>query len=406
MKQNRKSDKVERQHQDPHDPLNRSASRGVRVLPRSSAFLRVFVVSPSRFACVPLRYRFLRVRPFSRIVSVVRAYRPTPCGARSAAQCRILSVLYAVPFSLIERIAPAVKSRVLRTPLLPSPWLSSLAGAEVWLKCENLQLTHSFKVRGPFAKFADVPGLKRVVAASAGNHGQGLAFAARAHGASCTIFVPRTIPAIKEAAIRSYGAELIKAPFDGYDDTETFARERIGDATWVSPFDDPHIIAGNGGTTALDILDELDGIDAFVLACGGGGMSIGVGVVARQLCPNTKVIGVNSEASPGMFVSRRDGRAHLKIDSQPTIAEGIEGGVAETTYRLGLKFIDDVVCVSEASIRRAVVDTLARERQLIEGSAAAAVAAVAERKFPRGCKRIVVVLSGGNIDLERVKSLL
>jgi threonine dehydratase len=314
--------------------------------------------------------------------------------------------MYDVPFSLIERVAPAVKSRVLRTPLLPSPWLSSLAGAEVWLKCENLQLTHSFKVRGPFAKFADVPGLKRVVAASAGNHGQGLAYAARAYGAGCTIYVPRTIAAVKENAIRSYGAELVKAPFDGYDETEAYARERVGDATWVSPFDDPHIIAGNGGTTALDILDELDAIDAFVLACGGGGMAIGVGVVARQLCPAAKVIGVNSEASPGMFLSRRDGHAHLKIDSKPTIAEGIEGGVAETTYRLGLKFIDDVVCVSEASIRRAVVDTLARERQLIEGSAAAAIAAVAERKFPGSCKRIVVVLSGGNIDLERVKGLL
>jgi len=313
-------------------------------------------------------------------------------------------VTYEIPYELIERVAPAVRANVRRTPLLHSAWLSKVTGGEVWLKCENLQITHSFKVRGPFAKFADVKGIKRVVAASAGNHGQGLAYAARAHGVPCTVIVPRTIPAVKEEKIREFGATVVKAPVDGYDDTEEFAKTQVGDATWVSPFDDPHIMAGNGGTTALEIIEDLRGIDTFVIPCGGGGVSIGVGAVARALCPGAKVIGVNSEASPGMWLSRRDGRAHLKVESKETIAEGIEGGVAETTYRLGLKYIDDVVCVSEAAIRRSVVDVLKHEGMLIEGSAAAAVAAVTERKAAGG--KTVVILSGGNIDLSRLKELL
>jgi threonine dehydratase len=312
-------------------------------------------------------------------------------------------VSYDVPYELIERVAPAVRARVRRTPLIRSEWLSGATGGDVWLKCENLQITGSFKVRGPFAKFAEVKGIRRAVAASAGNHGQGLAYAAREYGVPCTVVVPRGIPKVKEEKIRAYGAEVVKAPFDGYDDTEEFARKSAGDATWISPFDDPHIIAGNGGTTALEIAEELRGIDRFVMPVGGGGLAIGVGVVARALCPDAKVIGVNSEASPGMWLSRRDGRAHLRVDSKETIAEGLEGGVAETTYRLGLKFIDDVVCVGEPGIASAVVQTLKHERMLIEGSAAVAVAALLKMKAPG---RAVVILTGANVDLDRAKRLL
>lgn len=309
---------------------------------------------------------------------------------------------YDVTYELIERVAPAVRARVRRTPLIRSEWLSAATGGEVWLKCENLQITSSFKVRGPFAKFAEVAGIRRVVAASAGNHGQGLAYAARAYGIACTVVVPRGIPKVKEEKIRAYGADVVKAPFDGYDDTEEFARKSVGDATWVSPFDDPHIIAGNGGTTALEIVEELRGIERFVMPVGGGGLAIGVGVVARALCPGATVIGVNSEASPGMWLSRRDGRAHLKVDSKETIAEGIEGGVAETTYRLGLKTIDDVVCVSEPEVASALVQTLKHEKMLIEGSAAVAVAAVLKMR----AAKTVVILSGSNIDMERLRRLI
>jgi len=217
------------------------------------------------------------------------------------------------------------------------------------------------------------------------------------------IFVPRTVPQVKADRIAALGARLVKAPFDTFDPTQEYARERLDGALWVSAYDDPDVIAGNGGTTALEIFEE-GLVDAIVVPCGGGGLAIGAGVVAHR--HGAKVIGVNTEASPGMWLSRRDGRAHLSVDSKPTIAEGIEGGVAETTYRLGLRFIDDVVAVSEASIGRAVAETHRREGMAIEGSAAAAVAAVVEGLIPRNLGRIVVVLTGGNIDPGRLESLL
>jgi len=311
---------------------------------------------------------------------------------------------YDVDFELVERVTPAVRARVRRTRLVRSAWLSEVRGGEVLLKCEHEQITGSFKVRGPFAKLAEAR-LARVVAASAGNHGMGLAYAAREHAIPCTIYVPRTVPAVKEEKIRALGAELVKAPFDSYDPTEEYARSRSEGALWVSPFDDPHIIAGNGGTTAMEIFEEAGAVDAVILPCGGGGLAIGVGVVARRLAPGAAVIGVNSEASPGMWLSRRDGRAHLRVDSKPTIAEGIEGGVSETTYRLGLRFIDDLIAVSEEAIARAVVEMRRREGMTIEGSAAAGVAAVVEGRVARDRKRIVVVLTGGNIDPARLQDL-
>jgi threonine dehydratase len=311
---------------------------------------------------------------------------------------------YDIDFAAIERIAPEVRRRVRRTRLVRSAWLSELRGGEVLLKCEHEQLTGSFKVRGPFAKLAENRPA-RVVAASAGNHGMGLAHAAREHGIPCTIFVPRTVPAVKEEKIRALGAELVKAPFDSFDPTEEYARARSEGALWVSPFDDPDIIAGNGGTTALEIFEDAGPVDAVVLPCGGGGLAIGVGVAARRLAPGASVIGVNSEASPGMWLSRRDGRAHTRVDSKPTIAEGIEGGVSESTYRLGLRFIDDVIVVPESAIARAVVEMRRREGMTIEGSAAAAVAAILERRVPPERKRIVVVLTGGNIDPDRLQRL-
>jgi threonine dehydratase len=312
----------------------------------------------------------------------------------------------AVDFDLVERVMPLVRPRVQRTPLVRSEWLSKARGGEVWLKCENRQTTGSFKVRGPFAKLLDAGAPPDgVVAASAGNHGLGLAHASRELSVRCRIFVPRTIPEVKERKIRDLGAELVKAPFDGYDDTEAYARERAGNALWVSPYDDPHIMAGNGGTTAIEILEEVERFDAVVVPCGGGGLAIGLGVVLRRVLPDAAVIGVNSEASPGMWLSRREHRAHERLESRPTIAEGIEGGVSANAYRLGLKYIDDVVCVSEDDIARAVVETRRESGEAIEGSAGAAVAALLGGKVPRERQRLVVVLTGSNIDAGRLAEL-
>jgi threonine dehydratase len=309
---------------------------------------------------------------------------------------------YEVSLETVLRVSPWVRARVKRTRLVKSEWLSALHGGEVWLKYENEQETGSFKVRGAVAKLASAKP-DRVASASAGNHGLGLAWASREAGVACTIFVPRTVPRVKAERIEALGATLVKAPFDTFDPTQDYARERLDGALWVSAYDDPDVIAGNGGTTALEIFEEGP-VDALVVPCGGGGLAIGAGIVAHR--HGAKVIGVNSEASPGMWLSRRDGRAHVRVDSKPTIAEGIEGGVAESTYRLGLEFIDDVVTVPESAIGRAVAETHRREGVAVEGSAAAAVAAVVEGRIPRNLGRIAVVLTGGNIDPGRLESLL
>lgn len=311
-----------------------------------------------------------------------------------------------VTFERAQRAAAAVRGVVRRTPLIPSERLSEIAGAEVFLKCECFQVTGSFKVRGPVALLEAETSIRAVAAASAGNHGLGLAWAARRRGIPCTVFVPRTVAAVKSEKIQALGARLLVSPHDGYDDTEAWARERAGSATWVPAFDHPWIMAGNGGTTALEIVEDLDDVDAFVVPVGGGGLAVGLGVVVRRLAPGATILGVNTEASPAMFESRRRQQAVTRLDPVETIAEGLEGGISENSYRLGLETIDDVITVSEASIRQAVVDTLKHDRLLIEGSAAAAVAAITQGRLPCGRKRVVVVLTGSNIDASRLKSLL
>ena len=261
----------------------------------------------------------------------------------------------------IHRIRPVVSQHTRRTPLVHSHSLSALAGCEVYLKCENLQLTGSFKLRGAIAEVAELDDDTRrrgVFAASAGNHGQGLALAAQRFGVPCTVVVPRSVPRVKEEAIRGHGAIVRKAPFDGYDDTQAWMHEHADefDGTFVSAFEGVGVMAGNGGTLGLEIVEDVPELDAIVVPCGGGGCVVGVGAVVHAMHPATRVIAVNTDASPGMWLSRRDGRAHVHVDSAPTIAEGLEGGVGPEQFELGRQLIDDVVLVEEAAIRRAVVD--------------------------------------------------
>jgi threonine dehydratase len=316
-----------------------------------------------------------------------------------------------IDYKLVENVREYVSGMCVRTPCLPSEWLSQLTGGQVWLKCENLQHTGSFKIRGPLAKLPWLSKDERlagVLCASAGNHGKGLAWAAKHYGIRCTVCVPANIPDNKEKAIRRYGAHLVKTKCDNYDETEVFAKQlaqKTG-ATWVSPYDDPHIQAGNGGTTAQEVFEDLPKLDALVVPVGGGGLAIGMGVVARERAPKLKVLGVNTDASPGMWLSRKDKKAHLRVDGKPTIAEGLEGGVSENTYQLGLKYIDDLLVVKEESLKKAIAEMLRRHRMAIEGSAAASVAAIMEGLVPKSYRRICVVLTGSNIDASRVKSIV
>jgi threonine dehydratase len=304
----------------------------------------------------------------------------------------------------IRRAAERITGRVRRTPLLRSEWLSGIHGGEVWLKCENLQRTGSFKIRGALAAIGE----RGVIAASAGNHGLGLATAARWKGVPCTIVVPRGIPGVKEEKLRKTGARVIKSPYDGYDDTEAWAREQNSSLgmEWISAYDHPDVIAGNGGTTALEIFEERPDLDAVVAPCGGAGLAIGLGVAARAVSPRTRVIAVNTDASPALWASWRDGRAHTRYESSPTVAEGLEGGVSQINFERSRQFVDDVVVVRESAIKAAVGDVARHECLIIEGSAAAGVAAILEGRVSRELRRVALVLTGGNIDPSRLASLL
>jgi threonine dehydratase len=310
---------------------------------------------------------------------------------------------------LVRRVRDLIAPHVRRTPLLRSDWLSSLSGGEVYLKCENLQVTGSFKVRGGLAAVAllDPEARSRgVVTASAGNHGLGLAHASSVFGISCKVVVSQTVPKVKEDGIRALGAEVIRAPHVGYDATQAWTLSRLDDlgGTYVSAFEDSAVMAGNGGTTFLEVDEEIDDLEAMVVPCGGGGMVCGVGMMAHDLRPDLQVIGVNTDASPGMWLSRRDGRAHLEVESAPTIAEGIEGGVGELTYDLGRTLIDDMIVVREKALRRSVADVARYERMIVEGAGAAGVAALVEGALHG--RKVCVFLTGANIDTELLYSLL
>lgn len=315
-----------------------------------------------------------------------------------------------IDLKLVEHVREFVTGMAIRTPCLPSEWLSSVLGTQVWLKCENLQHTGSFKIRGPLARLPWLSKEERlagVLCASAGNHGKGLSWAAKHYGIRCTVCVPKTLPENKEKAIKRYGAQLVRTKFDGFDETQDFAlalAKKTG-AVFISPYDDPHIQAGNGGTTMLEILEDVPKADCVVIPCGGGGLAVGAGVVARAKESRAKIVAVNTDASPAMALSRKEDRAFVKMPYKPTIAEGLEGGISEGTFELGKKFIDDVLVVREGRLRAGIAELLRRHRMAVEGSAAVGLVAAMDGMLPKGSKRVVVVLTGSNIDGARLKDI-
>jgi len=315
-------------------------------------------------------------------------------------------------FKFVEHVRGYVSGLALRTPVVPSEWLAEAYGSSVYLKCENLQHTGSFKVRGALARFPWLSKEQRmmgVLCASAGNHGKGLAWAAKHYGVHCTVCVPKSIPENKEKAIKRFGAQVVRTEFASYDETEKYAIElaKKTGRVWVSPYDDDHVQAGNGGTTALEIFEDMTKKpDAIVVPVGGGGLAIGMGVVARELSPKTKIIGVNTDASPGMWLSRKEKKAQTTMNSKPTIAEGLEGGVSERAYEMALKYVDDVVVIKESHLKKTVAEMLRRHRVAIEGSAAVGPQAILEGLIPKGLRRICVVITGSNIDTKRLKEVV
>ena len=273
---------------------------------------------------------------------------------------------------------------------------------ELYLKPENLQITGSFKVRGSAYKIAmlsDDEKKRGVIACSAGNHAQGVALAATKNGISSLICLPDSAPISKVEATKGFGAEvcLVEGCYDDAYQKALELRDSKG-YTFVHPFDDENVIAGQG-TIALEILNELDDIDAIVVPIGGGGLISGIAYTVKQIRPSVKVYGVQAAGAPSMFNSIKNSTIEC-LPSVSTFADGIAvKKPGENTYAIVKEYVDDIALVSEDEVASAILTLMEKQKMIAEGAGAVAVAAVMFNKFDLKGKRVAAVVSGGNIDI-------
>lgn len=300
----------------------------------------------------------------------------------------------------IYKASHVLKEVIRRTDLIKAPKINP--AAEVYLKPENLQVTGSFKVRGAYYRISQLTEAERekgVIACSAGNHAQGVALAATKAGIKSLICLPDGAPISKVEATKAYGAEVCLVP-GVYDDAYKKAlqlRDEKG-YTFIHPFDDENVIAGQG-TIGLEVLDDLPDADAVVVPIGGGGLISGVAFAIKQLNPKIKVYGVQAAGAPSMFNSIHDNKIE-RLESVATLADGIavkEPG--KNTFELCQKYVDEIVTVSEDEISGAILALIEQQKLIAEGAGAVSVAAVMFNKIPVEGKKVVCVVSGGNIDV-------
>jgi threonine dehydratase len=280
----------------------------------------------------------------------------------------------------------------------------------VFLKLENLQVTNSFKIRGAFNRFLHLSleeKARGIVTASAGNHGQAVAFAARKLNFPAKIVVPKNTPRIKIEGIKKYGVELVLFG-DIYDEAEQKAKDlaRKDGLVFVSPYNDELIIAGHG-TIGLEIIKALPNVDTVIVPVGGGGLISGISIAMKSVKPSLCVIGVQSEASPVMHESLKAGKI-VAVQMTDSIAEGLSGGIEKDslTFKIAQEYVDKVLLIREETIRRAIFLLWDSEKQVVEGSGAAAIAPILENKRVFAGKTVVSVMTGGNIEAELFQSIL
>lgn len=310
----------------------------------------------------------------------------------------------------IQNARKAIIPFVRCTPLHHSVFLSKLCGGSVFLKLENLQVTNSFKPRGAANKLLHLNADEKnrgIITASAGNHGQAMAYAAKKLNLPARIVVPKTTPHVKIEGIKKYGADLVLFG-DSYDEAEQKAKDlaREDGCAYISPYDDKLIIAGHG-TIGLEIMEALPNVDMVVVPVGGGGLISGVSIAVKSVKPSVEILGVQSEASPVMFESLKAGRI-VDAPREKTIAEGLSGGIEKDalTFKIAKNCIDKMLLVKEATIRHAIYLLWTHEKQVVEGSGAAAIAPIIEKAELFKDKTVVCVITGGNIDDELFKAIL
>jgi len=312
-----------------------------------------------------------------------------------------------ITLAAIEQARRTVSGRILRTPLLPAPRLSALTGAEISIKYENLQVTGSFKERGALAKLASLPEAARakgVIAISAGNHAQAVAYHAGLLRIPATIVMPASTPLVKVAATERHGAEVVLEG-ETLADCEARAENIAGERqlTWVHPYDDARVIAGQG-TIALEMLEESPELELLVLPIGGGGLIAGNAVAAKAVKPSVEVIGVEAALYPSMWNAVKGDRRPI---GGPTLAEGIAvKNVGRLTLPIVRALVADIVLVDEAQLEGAVNAYATLQKTMAEGAGAAPLAAMlAEPNRFRG-KKVGLVLTGGNIDPRMLATIM
>ena len=303
-----------------------------------------------------------------------------------------------------------IRDRIYLSPCARSETLSRLGGVHAFLKLENLQMTGAYKERGALNKLLLLSPAERargLIAASAGNHAQGVAYHGGRLGVATTIVMPETTPIMKVANTRAHGARVVLHGAN-YDEAYTEARrlERAERLTFIHPFDDPDIIAGQG-TIGLELLEQVPDLDAVLVPVGGGGLISGIAVAIKALRPGVRVIGVEAEAIPCMKAALEAGQL-VTLDPSSTLADGIAVKRAgELTFEHVQNYVDEVVTVSEEEIASAILYLLEKEKTVAEGAGAVGVAALMNRKV-RGLegKRVVPVISGGNIDVNLIARII
>jgi len=314
-----------------------------------------------------------------------------------------------VTIEMIKEAAETIKSSIKRTQTLECPSLFEKTGNKVFLKLENLQKTGSFKIRGAMNKIMNLTDEEKshgVIASSAGNHAQGVALGATALGIKSTIVMPGTAPFSKVIATKAYGAEVVQVG-TVYDDAYKKACEiqKETGATFIHPFDDPYVIAGQG-TIGLEILEDIDDIDIVLVPIGGGGICSGIAKAIKTLKPSTKIIGVEPANAASMMEAVREGHP-CTIKTSPTIADGIAVARAgDLTCRMISEYVDEIVTVTEGEIAGGILYLLEKGKILAEGAGASTVAAVLSGKIKEKNKKVCCVISGGNADINAIERII
>ena len=294
-----------------------------------------------------------------------------------------------------------------KTRLIASDYFSELSGNQVFLKPENLQHTGAFKLRGAYNKISQLTDEERkkgVITASAGNHAQGVAFAAQRLGVKAVICMPATTPILKVEGTKALGAEVVLHG-DGFDDAYTYSLElqKQHGYVYIHPFNDLQVLLGQG-TTALEIIDACKDIDAILVPIGGGGFAAGVALATKLVNPNIKVIGIEPENAACMKAALKAGKV-VTLASTDTVADGCAVKTAGTlTFEFCQKYLDDIITVSEMEIMGALLSLIEKHKLIAEGAGVLSLAALS--KLPFKGRKVAAIVSGGNIDISMISALI